>query len=440
MIEEKFGVPKISENPPELKEIRGENGDSEKEEFNPAEEVRSMLRLSRHERKEKLPEVQERLEQYINAHAKLQEQIIEEIRKNPDVEEGALDPLINQAIAEGGIPREERIFIQNAFGRYVAKHDAVERMRAMYPNDRELYQALFGARPDGRVEVITGPMTFYFRCFDDRDYARIHEEKFLKSAVIGEDDITEANKSGGVHLRSAPLAALEGTLIAENTAHNPEELWSRFTRVHEEQHAINQLLTHESNSNFPDEVFDPDVFDVCNRQKQELLLKRYLRWLRETAEEQAKDEILAYFKEGQYSFFEILTTLTEREDKGSVYDYLNSDERVSEIQSLIRIMGNQHERLIKRCVNEVFVSDYHALLKKSLDAIAVLSESCSKEQVIAILQRVPLNKWTKVKKRLVKEEWRQLMEEYTPEKEENDREKSDDYEKMPKQLGFGRSK
>jgi hypothetical protein len=110
-------------------------------------------------------------------------------------------------------------------------------------------------------------------------------------------------------------------------------------------------------------------------------------------------------------------------------------------RSFVQEIGVRYTDLINSCIEKMLVDEYEALLKKATDAVMILDNSYPVEQVIAILQRVPLSKWGKVTKRLAKEEWQDLVAEYR--QEEEDLELSDDldeYEKLPKHAGFGRSK
>jgi hypothetical protein len=297
-------------------------GAPEVDQLNLAEETRQVLDAPRHERKEKLAHVQERLERYITTHAELQEQIVASIRSNPDLTLEDIKPLLDNAAVNGTLTDQDRLIVEDAVARYAEKHRAIQSIREEYPDDKSLYDAIFGAEPFGDVQVITGPMTFYFRCHDDRDYARIRSQKFSGDEIEPED-VKEANKSGGVHIWASPIPELTGTLIAENTHHNLDNRWSWFTLRHEEQHAINHLLAKEGERFRPGEIFDQDVFDACSREQQTLLLNRYLRWWRESVEMQAQDELLAYYKEGQYRLYEVYEILTKKVDEGGIYDYMD---------------------------------------------------------------------------------------------------------------------
>ena len=184
-----------------------------------------------------------------------------------------------------------------------------------------------------------------------------------------------------------------------------------YIRTHEEQHAINNLLNQNGQRRCPEEISNPGIFSALTEKEQELLLKRYLRWRREYSEEQAKDEILAHYKEGRRSFSQIFEVLSRSEEEGGIYEYLNKKQRVKDVQFLTEKIGNEHEEMITRYVDEVFVEEYKVLLKKSVEAVELLTGLYSKEQVIAILQRISLEKWSTLTKRLTKEQLRRWMEE-----------------------------
>lgn len=435
--EGKKGESSLSDIDPVAEDAHNE----EHHDFYPPREVRKVRKLSRNERKEQLPLLKERLQAYIASHAKLQEAISAEICANPD---GAIEDLYaiaDAAVERGEISSEDRDDIDHIVDGYDLKHRAVWQTRMEHPRDNELYSHLFGVLPFGRVEVVTGPMTLYFRCYDERDYARIRLQKFSAGAEVSKEDIREANKSGGVHLWAAPFEELNGTITAENSSqYRDQERLSFFTRTHEEQHAINQLLSDEIRSREPKEIFNPAIFNECGKEERKLLLRRYLRWWREVAEMMARDEILAYYKEDQNSLYDISQFLIKPTHEGGIYDYMHKEKRIELAQALMEHLGEKHKDLIRQCVSDVLVDDYHKLFKKSIDAVEVLSNSYTREQTIAILQRTPLNKWHKITMRLAKQEWEELREEYAREQEKNNANDHDDYEKMPKHSGFGRSK
>jgi hypothetical protein len=114
--------------------------------------------------------------------------------------------------------REQIALFEFAILKYREKHLAVEKYRAEYPDDLDLYEACFGKRPKGKIEIIKGPMTLFFRCFDRHDYVFI--SSFYKHqgdvAKIQHEDVTRADLSGGVALNEVKIKDLSGVIIAEN--------------------------------------------------------------------------------------------------------------------------------------------------------------------------------------------------------------------------------
>lgn len=408
------------------------DGVDEESIIDPTKEVRDILDAPSKERRERLRKVYDRLEEYIKTRSQLQEEIIASIKQDPDLSPQGVQILLDDIVLRYHISINERYKIEGVIYKYVKKHNFIRQIRQQYPNDGDLFKAIFGVSPEGRVEVITGPMTLYFRCFDDRDYSRIWNKKFSAKENLDVEEIKRANKSGGVHLNEGPLPELHGTLIGENTAHNPEKWWSLLTRAHEEQHTIHHLLKMDINRRYPGEVLDKTFFNSYKPKDQIVLLKRYIRWWGETVEMAAKDEILAYYKEGQYTLKHVYETLILPQEKGGIYDYFNTGERNKLIEDLCNRLGENNRNLILRVIKIALDDDYKRVLKGATNAIYILEkEGYSKEQIIAILQKNPLALWGKLAVRLLPEK---IFSEA-----DDDFEKFDRYEYLPKHLGFGRS-
>ncbi|TSC73950.1 MAG: Uncharacterized protein G01um101444_417 [Parcubacteria group bacterium Gr01-1014_44] len=128
-----------------------------------------------------------------------------------------------QALApEYRFTRDQISLFKYAIEQYQEKHSAVEKYRAMYPNDTNLFEACFGKKPKGKIEVVKGSMTLFFRCFDRDDYAFVNS--FYKhrgdETKIVPEDIARANDSGGVAISSVKIEELAGAITAENVGNN----------------------------------------------------------------------------------------------------------------------------------------------------------------------------------------------------------------------------
>lgn len=282
---------------------------------------------------------------------------------------------------------------------YAEKHACVQNVREQYPDDEELYCALFGRKPRGSLEVVAGPITLSFQCKDIEDYAYIYGLPLSLSRETTRTDIVKAAMSDGVYLRGfSPVLGLGGTIIALNSSDFsfPSTFEEKSTRdikkilEHEEQHALNHFFGATKREGVQKE------FRPARTEKERwLALKSGARVRREeNIDEHAKSEIIARFKSGE-SPGEILQTL-----KDPLYDHASLDENPA-IKHFTKVWGKKFEPEIKKAIEEAYGREYQSLLSKSVGALDALEKNgYSAEQIIAILIQEPLVRWEKVARRL----------------------------------------
>ena len=397
-----------------------------KEIFFPEEELERVKRMGLRGRKEALGEWKEKYAKQKETLANFQEEMIGRIRQCPDMHLDNFRFIKEEANRLGFTP-EQKENILSIFNAYARKHNEVASIRREHPNDGELFEALFKSAPKGKIEVVEGPMTLYFKCFNVKDYALIYSQSFSGDKEFTEHDINVANMSQGCSIPTAPIKGLEGCIIAENRfvmnkrfqsvegfskVYSPaRNEWidekianenilatSENTRIHEEQHAIKRL--------FFDRLLRRNTFKELLSSKtdneREKWLANYLRYTRQSAAEpRAKDEILAFFKDGTNPT-ETLKYLTESKKEGGLYDYLDDDniEWPSRLQYMLQV--ENYKKLYDKTRNKIYTEEYHALIENSIHNAEFLEQNGrTKEQVIALLINEPLSKWAKVVGRLV---------------------------------------
>lgn len=374
-------------------------------EFNPEEELRNIRRASKEERAEKLDKFKEKLSFHKEGLGQMQERLIQEIRKNPDASFEELYQMALQIGARYGMNEQQRETAKEILQTYTEKHAKIRELRERYPNDKDLYRALFGQNPKGRVEVITGPITFYFRCQNLDDYTRIDSQSFWRGTDITAKDRKEAKVTSGVSIATSLIPGLEGAIIAENSSSMGGigyafKSLSGFHSIHphEEQHAIKRL--------FSDKVVEHSTLErlesATTDKERERALKSYLRHRRQDYfENRAKGEILAYFKGGNDSAQTIVEILIKPQEKQGLYDFLADDEDYIK-NRLAGKLGSQFQNLIDKAVNEVYRVEYKQLLKDATRAIWQLKKTGhSTDKAISILIHEPLSKWKKAVERLI---------------------------------------
>ena|GEM_PF-1528494 len=399
-------------------EKKTEEPTDEKNEFDPEKELGNILNVPKSERSEKVKEIKRKLLEQQERLAEIQENIINEIRKNPDASFDELYEMATTAGEQVGMNEKQKEIAKKVISAYVAKHNKIKEVRAQYFDDKELFNALFGAQPVGEIEVIQGPMTLYFRCFDVRDYTLIRKPGLLDSSDITDEHIAEANTTGGTSIASSRIPGLEGTIIAENSSlpmynsKSPEnnQKESDYTRIHEEQHAIKRLFREKKRI---DELSNVETIEklkeVKTREEALMGLKRFFQFHREFGEIGAKDEMLAYLKDGGLNRDQIISSLTKSEKDGGIYDYFSDKEELKKFIS--ENIAEEYKDLADEVMNQVFEVEYRKLLEKSIDAFRRLEQNgYSKDKAIALLIHEPLSRWEKVVNRLLEETDKKLLE------------------------------
>ncbi|MBI4114532.1 MAG: hypothetical protein HY445_01665 [Candidatus Niyogibacteria bacterium] len=383
--------------------------------FNPYSARHSILTAPTKERREKLKEFKEKLAYQKIGLAVMQEKIVEEIRSHPDESSQTLSQYAQAFEKQYGFTSDQIELIEQMIETYASAHQQVKDVRKKFPNDSDLFQAMFKVQPKGNIEVIEGPLTLYFRCHDLEDYTIIYSGVWRRSRGITDLDIQEANSTGGVSIGRVPVNGQSCFVIAEK-AEGQSFQDAQSILAHEEQHAIKQL--------FDDNEFDFDqsrpqwakMIEAVenNDEDREFWIKQCLRDDRHFLERYAKDEILAFMK--QENNFDsdypqlvnqgIYNVLTRPVSRGGIYDYFGDprfgDIKNRNIDAVVRGVGEELRPEVERMAKEVFESEYHAIIKNSLDAYMTLKEKgFTLEQITAILLKEPLSKWQRVVDRIV---------------------------------------
>ena len=323
------------------------------------------------------------------------EDVYQLILENPDQ---TFDGLYRQFLTQAGnleLTPDEMEDVERIIEKYREKHFAVEDYRNRYPDDKDLYTAIFGIYPKGEVEVVKGPMTLYFSCNDIVDYARIYAGKFRSHEGVSEKDMQIASHSGGVSIGAAPVEELKGTLIAEN---NPRGFVDQKILDHEVQHAMHRLFYRP----ISDAKYEYLCENETDPEKRERLMRQYFRYRREeVGEHRAADEIFSYKKNGKWND-EIVEILTQPRDEGGLYDYFHD-----EIDSLRSRYGDTPET--NKVLEEVFVTEYQKLLKEALAAFDAVKEysELTLQETTWLLSFVAPRHWEKYARRRKKFEIRE---------------------------------
>lgn len=387
--------------------------------FSPEKELKEIRQGSHEEKRAKLEEFKDKLAYQKEGIAETQEALMWLIRKNPGISYDEFHDAAFDYARRYGLDQSGHFSIDEIFSEYERRHHRIEEMRRIFPSDFALYTAIFNQPPKGKIEVIKGPMTLYFKCHDPRDYALVRSGAFLESRAPTPHEIDASNMSSGVNIGKSLVKGLEGTLAAENSRFVREED-SEKTFIHEEQHAIKRL--------FKEKLFDRNAFEFLlegrmgevDEKKLRLFTERWLREYRKVAEGRAKDEILAYFKEGERTPEETFNSLVLPEENGGVYDYLASAKK-STMDSFLEVFSGEHLMMFIEAAEKVFDDEYQGIIIRGADSITTLRNAgYSKEKIIALLMLEPLSKWRKVTDRLLEDKSKKGEIEYDHDNEIND--------------------
>lgn len=383
--------------------------------FSPEADLKTIRKLPRLEKRMRVEKYKENLAHLWENIARLQDELVQEIRKNSDLPLADYMKFIHMFAAQKKLGQLYVGVAENVLREYKEKHDAIWRALEKFPNPHILFAEIFGQAPKGKIEVISRPMTLFFRCYDLEDYTHA-----LQSAVNPEERQAmegSIKNTAAFHLtRSPKIPELANTLVIENASVPDFLRHEKVTFDHEEQHAIHDLLYKYVNKNMYREgwvIFKGFVhlpeFGINMRTK--TLMKRYLRALRPFAEQGAKNEILAYKKEGESSQ-RILHRLTRTKDDVGLYDFLWKISRDYE-DILVDVFAKKHKdgqptpqevRFVLDTSHEVFRDEYVKMIGRGVAAFdALMDYGFSTEQAIGFLIAVPLDKWQKTVLRFLKE-------------------------------------
>lgn len=142
------------------------------------------------------------------------------IRTNPDATDLELFRRVAEVAPKYRFSNAELEGFWDAIVAYRVKHRNVEMCRNQFPNDAGLFEASFGRKPRGKVEVTKGPMLLYFHCHDDEDYvwANAIGRTGGDETKLTEEMRKHALASGGSALRSVKMESLAGTVAIERSS------------------------------------------------------------------------------------------------------------------------------------------------------------------------------------------------------------------------------
>lgn len=370
---------------------------SEGEVFNPEEEMTKVRATPKEDRKRAVEVYKKKLTFQKEGLGRIQKKIMDELKKAPDASPEELAKTAEELNRRYGLTKEQ-ISASTAFlEEYSGKHKAIKETREKYPDNISLYKAVFGVEPKGQIEVMEGPMSLYFRCFDEYDYAHIFNGEYSSNARIEDSEKERAGDSVGVSVHGSLIPELRGVITAESSYHHYSPEFSKETFNHEEQHAIKKLFKEKRRNTYIVESIEASKGDLDEQLK---LVRRFFRETRQDEEARAKDEIMAFFKEKEDARPERIKDILFES-----YNYFGEDEwtigKVEQNRGVIFEAENLTEDVVKKIESEVNGVEYRGVVNGGVDAFASLRQGgLSVEESIGILIGEPLLKWPKIARRI----------------------------------------
>lgn len=396
-----------------------ESGNSERsdtaKQFSPKEELARIRKFPSKERREAVHAWKELYTMQMEGIAAIQELIISAIRRDPDISYDQIEGLITPYKKAFQLNPDQWRKIAEIIFEYENKHKAVRHVKKEIKDPEKIFNYVFSRSPQGRVDVIEGPMTLYFRCYDLNDYAYIYSQAFMNGRDVTKEELEIAQKSGGVSVPSSFRPDLQGTLIAENSA-SQEEWWSKLTHTHEEQHAIKRLFFESRRTPGAWAILPTQELISSSPAERGYILARYFHWLREGAEMQVKDELLAYLKEGGHAPKKIYDILTEQKMDGGLYEYNPPEDINQKANDIISSIGEQYRHEVLLIAYGVLRKEYHRLIRNGIDSFLLLEQGYGTESALSFCINEPLAKWPKIARRLLEQKKKKDKESVMQEK------------------------
>ena len=377
--------------------------------------IENLRKLPKAERPEALRVLKEKHQKQMIGLAKIQTAATERIRKNPDISEEELLAEVTTAGENIGMNTVQREIAKKAVEKYCEKHEAVKTYREKYPNDFDLFIALTNRPPVGKVEIITGPMTFMIRCHNIDDYALIVDGVFLQDSGAETHPSKLALRSGGISTSAARQPELKGTIIGEKASWNPLGRYSQDSMrllEHEQQHAFFGLLReaaqdvqNEKNiakmAKRTDAEKESDLKQYIESRKkiEELevseLFPLFLSEERFFGEYRAANEILAYTREGGRDPYSIQSILFQPEENGGLYDYF-AKIRIPEVAK----KHNESPETMQEMKERYITKPYRAHVLRGIESVEQLkNKGYTEQEIVGFLTFKPLDTWPKEVKR-----------------------------------------
>lgn len=373
----------------------GEQQESKSNEpvFNPGEELKKVRETPKAQRLEQLATYKKNLAEQMAGMAKINEEL-ESLVLNKSVSREEL-----------GIYLKERAQTYKLSPPQLEKYDLVldkiEQQKKVIDfidgrlagrSEKEIFWIMFGFKPKGEVEIKKDAISFFVKCVDLRDYARCRNgsddqeslSRVKTSAGFARQKRLKVSDPGIDLVLDYGITVLNGSL--RRTSHYKE--YAEEVRIHEEKHILNDIMREAENEVKNNKTIGSPFAQILNREKID-------------SERRAKDEILAYLKDGTDAWF-IYNTLLEKKSDGGSYDYLASAKQAMESVANLNPEAKSGRALLENAYKKM-QNEYRLEILTALEQVINLDQlGFSKTRIIGLLEAEPLARWPKVYQRFRK--------------------------------------
>jgi len=361
--------------------------------FDPEEEVMNILKLPTSERGAALSRWKEKYAEQKTQLASLQADLIGIMRKNPETTKEELMAVLEERAKEHAFTEEQMKVARSAIEICDEKHKSVVLIREKYPDDKELFKAVFGIYPIGKVAVEIGLVSLNFKCNNSIDFERLHHFDEKASAVFLSllKGLVGAKTRGVSIDHSFLIPELRGSIIAEDLSVKGERGIGNLT-VHEEQHALRLIFQEAAQG-----VAMAEAVAAQTEQDFFILSKQNI-------EEKIEDELLAFLKSGS-NYRETLRSMHA--------DYIDGYIAHEKIQlrrlynEAIPPLTSKEKEFTSRTIERLESPEFLAEMKKEILSGVRSYEmlrgklDISDEETAALLAFEPLSQWPKLAERLI---------------------------------------
>lgn len=337
------------------------------------------------------------IQQKIGA-AKVLARIDQIIMDNVDIDQEKVNSAIEEVSSEYQISPEQIDLINKGMAHFFEKHqavvDAITKFKKNYGDNwkTEFYNYCFGQYPSGDVDLREGPITIYWLCENLNDYAIACNE---------DPDTAQGSFGQRKSLLDEQPDELRGTIIVEWTGHpehhknslNQQKEKSKTTEIHEQQHIIFDMLADELD-------YSPLNFDGLgersNLEEVQKATRKYLSFRRLEMERSAKNEIIAYWRDGEKTLNEIKSIILE---KGGIYDHRNDTNEKQLAKYLVSRFGEKYKEFIPNLnIDNIWQEECKIFMNSINQAFQVLQEidkqsSDKKRDYLYLLSLERTDKW-----------------------------------------------